>query len=118
MLFGDWIDEEAALIDSDGCSGVTNIQGRCCRQHDLEFFYGKSAADAYRLYRYGAVHYWTHAQSVTFEQANKHFRSCHFRNSPLGHLNPFGWWRYAVVRRKKGRAAWEAHRQREQEQSV
>lgn len=111
----DWIREEAQLINADGCSGVTNLNGICCLVHDLEFYYAKSAADAYRRFRGGDLTPWRFAASVSYEDANKHFRSCCFRDSILGHLNPLGWWRYWGVRTKKGRAAWDGHRKRELE---
>lgn len=107
--------EQAALIHSDGCTGVTNLYGDCCRQHDVEGFHGRSATDAYRLYLTGASDYWHRAQPITFEEWNKHFRSCHFRSSRLGHWSPLAWARYGAVRMRKGRAAWDAHRQRERE---
>jgi len=113
MLYWDWISEEAALINADGCTGVTNYQGRCCLQHDLEFYYGASASDAYRRYRDGDPYYWFNADLLSFEIANAHFKACHFRNSKLGYRDPAAWWRYAAMRLKKTRAAWDAHRKRE-----
>lgn len=113
LLFWDWIREEAALINADGCTGVSNLYGECCLQHDLEFWAGKSAASAYRHYRNGEPEYWVTAERITFEGANSNFKKCHFRQSKAGYLNLFAWWRYAVVRTKKGRAAWDAHRARE-----
>lgn len=115
LLFWDWIRQEADLINADGCTGVTNMYGECCLQHDLEFRYGKQATSAYRYYVNGALKPWELAASLTFEQANENFKRCHFRRSKAGYLNLFAWWRYAVVRRQKGRAAWDAHRARDTE---
>lgn len=109
----EWVREEAALIHADGCTGVSNIEGWCCLQHDLEFSHGKSAADAYRHYRLGATDYWALAKPVTFEEANAHFRACHLRSSRLGYFNPLAWWRWAAMRAKATRKAWDAHRARE-----
>lgn len=113
LSYWEWITREAALIHADGCTGITNLQGRCCLEHDLQFFYGRDAADAYRRYARGEAMVWALAHRITFEEANTHFRACHFRESRLGYLNLVGWYRYAVVRRRKGRAAWDAHRARE-----
>lgn len=113
LLFWDWIRQEAALIHADGCTGVSNMYGECCLQHDLEFYYGRSATDGYWHYGNREAEYWLTAKRITFEDANDHFKRCHFRQSKAGYLNVFAWWRYAVVRTKKGRSAWDAHRARE-----
>jgi hypothetical protein len=113
LLFWDFIRNEAAIINADGCTGVSNIYGECCLQHDLEYFWGVSATSAYRHYREDGLDYWRTADPVTFDQANENFKRCHFRQSKAGYLNVFAWWRYAVVRTKKGRSAWDGHRERE-----
>jgi hypothetical protein len=113
MTFYEWVKEEARLIHADGCSGGTNLEGICCLIHDLEFYYGKSVTDAYSYARLGHLDPWMKARPVTYDDANRHFRSCMFRESTLGYLNPRGWLRYWAVRTKKGRAAWDGHRQRE-----
>jgi len=111
--YASWLREEAALIHADGCTGVTNLYADCCLQHDLEFYYAKSAADAYRQQRAGHPAPWRDAVPVTFDEANAHFRACHFRSSRFGYLNLVGWYRYAAMRLRKTRAAWDAHRARE-----
>lgn len=113
LLFWAWIDEQAALANVDGCTGVTNWNAKCCRQHDLEFQTGKSAASAYRWYLAGEPYPWTAADRITFEQANQHFKACNFRENALGYWHPFAWIRYGVGRLRKTRAAWDAHRARE-----
>ena len=105
MRYWDWIRQEAALIHADGCTGVTNMYADCCLQHDLEFYYGTSATEAYRVG-------WAKAMPITFAQANDHFKRCHFRMGRLGHWNPIAWVRYAAVRMRKGRSAWDTHRRR------
>lgn len=109
--YTEWIREQAALIHADGCTGVTNWNGVCCLQHDLEYFHGKSAVAAYQLASVGDPDPWGKAKPVTFEQANAHFKACNFRESALGYFNLFAWVRYAA--RLKMRAAWDSHRQRE-----
>jgi len=113
LLYWDWVRHEAALINADGCTGVTNMYGECCLQHDLEFFWGKRATDAYKQYVSGSMDPWLDAAPIDFAGANDNFKKCHFRQSKAGYLNLFAWWRYAVVRTRKGRAAWDAHRERE-----
>ena len=110
--FADFIREEAALINADGCTGVTNWNGICCLIHDLEYGHGKSAADAYGRYRGGDPNYWRNATAVTFEDANAHFKACNFRESTAGYLNPFAWIRYGAMKMKKTRGAWDRHRAR------
>lgn len=112
LLYKDFIRQEAALIHADGCTGVTNWNGICCLQHDLEFFHARSSVGAYNRYVAGIPDYWQQSDAVTFEQANAHFKACNFRESRFGYLNPFAWIRY--VARRFMRAAWDAHRAREQ----
>jgi len=112
-LFLAWLESEARLIHSDGCSKVSQFNRKCCDLHDCEFYHGKDAADAYRLFREGERGYWSQAKPVTFEDANRHFRNCHFSHTQLGWLNPMTWWRWrGIVRFSRG--AWDAHRAREQ----
>jgi len=118
VSFYDWVREEARLIHADGCSGVTNIDGICCLIHDLEFYYGKSATDAYRHSTGpGDAIAWQDADAIGFDEANANFRRCCFRESILGYANPLAWWRYWGVRTQKGRAAWDAHRARERQET-
>lgn len=113
MTFYEWVREEARLINADGCSGGTNIDGICCLIHDVAFFHGCDPVDAYRWFVAGHPEPWRKAQVTTYERANRDFRACCFRESKLGYLNPMAWWRYWGVRTKKGRAAWDSHRARE-----
>ena len=117
MTFAEFVREEAALIDADGCTGITNWNAECCLAHDLEFYYGRSVTDAYRRYRDADAAYthWTTAAPVTFEQANSHFKACNFRSSKAGYFNPFAWVRWLGMKLRKTRASWEQHRQRERE---
>lgn len=113
LSYHEWIENEADLIHADGCTGVTNVNGWPCLQHDLEFKTGRSAAAAYNYYRWGHEDYWAKAPQITFEIANAHFRAALFRESALGYLNVFSWARYVAMRLKKTRAAWNGHRERE-----
>jgi hypothetical protein len=118
LLFKDWIREQADLHSVDGCTGVTNWNAHCCLVHDLEFKFGKRAASAYQRYLQSAIDPWAGAEPVTFEQANDHFKACNFRESTAGYLNPFAWLRYAGMRLRKTRAAWDGHRAKETQASV
>ena len=116
--YGAFIREEAALINADGCTGVTNWNAICCLIHDLEYFHGKSATDAYGRYRAGDPQYWVNAKPVSFTEANAHFKACNFRESTAGYFNPFAWIRYGAMRLRKTRSAWDGHRNAEKAQTA
>lgn len=116
-LYWAWIESEAALIRSDGCTKATGWKLPCCHEHDLAFWHGKDPRAAYQRW---LVHHhrdaaWHEAAPISFEAANRDFRTCHSQRSPLG------WWWWldprAVVRWRAvvrlSRAAWDAHRARE-----
>jgi hypothetical protein len=115
-LYWDWIRSEAALIRSDGCTGVSGLFRECCWEHDLAFYYARSAQDAYQRFclNFDRVGAWQEAPAITFEQANSDFRRCHIQRTKLGSfwwLNPMVWWRWrGVVRLSRSR--WDAHRAR------
>lgn len=117
-MFQDWIRDQAAIHDVDGCTGVTNWNAICCLQHDLEFKFGKSASSAYQYHVKGHPEPWAVADATTYEQANDHFKNCNFRENRLGYWNPFAWIRYGVGRLRKTRAAWDKHRAAEQAEFV
>lgn len=114
MNYHDFIRQEAALIHADGCTGITNIDGWPCLEHDVQFYYGRSAGDAFRLARQGVRDYWSRAARITFEEANAHFKAANFRESTLGYFNPMAWWRWRGMKLKATRTAWDKHRAREQ----
>ena len=114
-LYWAWVESEAALIESDGCTKVTGYRRECCWEHDLAFFYAKDPRSAYRLYFAGDPNPWTHARPITFEKANADFRTCHAQRSALGAfwwVNPLNVLRWRGVVRLS-RRAWEAHRMRD-----
>jgi hypothetical protein len=53
LLYWDWVDREAAAIDSDGCSCVPDFYLKCCKVHDLAYYYATDPRTAYRHYRDG-----------------------------------------------------------------
>lgn len=113
MNYREWIEDEARLIHADGCTGVTNIGGWACLEHDVAYYYGRDPVQAYRLWYRGIRGYWELSPPITFEDANRAFRSSLFRESWLGHFNPMSWWRWRAMRLKATRAAWDKHRARE-----
>lgn len=111
LSFLDWVVQEAALIGSDGCSFATGMRRICCQIHDLEYFYGKSAASAYRRYREGWEDYWGNAEPTTRAICNRDFIDCNRRESWLGFWSPIAFIRQLV--KPLGRRAWDRHRKRE-----
>ena len=109
-----WLRAEASEIDADGCTGVTGARRECCRQHDVEFFYGKDAHHAYRLMKRGVSDYWQQANPIDFDTANAKFRRCLQARSCFGQYSPLAIWRWLGVKfLPKSRNAWKAHRERE-----
>lgn len=106
--FWDFIEAEAALIKSDGCSVVPEFYHECCLVHDLEYWYARCATDAYTHYLKGTTNYWHLAKKLTQAQADKHLRSCIQKKSTLGKWSPLSWWRYWALR-EFGQKAWNSH---------
>jgi hypothetical protein len=111
-LFLAWVESEAALIKTDGCSKVSGAFRSCCRVHDLAYHHGKDAVSAYRLYLAGEAECWLHATTITRAQADAEFRRCTQANSALGFFSIAALWRWAGVR-IGGKGAWDAHRARD-----
>lgn len=111
-LYWDWIESEAAVIGTDGCSKVTGAFRRCCLQHDLSYFYAKSPASAYRIYLNGQSDYWHQGIIIDRATADAAFRRCIQANSRAGFWSPMAVIRWLGVR-IGGQGAWDAHRQRE-----
>jgi hypothetical protein len=111
-----WLRAEASEIDTDGCSGVSGVRVECCYQHDLEFWYGRCARDAYSLMKRGIVaDYWREAKRITFAGANANLRKCMQARSKFGLYSPLAVVRWLGVKfMPKSRNAWDAHRKREE----
>ena len=107
-LYWTWVESEAALINSDGCSKVSGLHVECCWEHDLAFYYGRDPRAAYRLYIAGESSPWLLARPISFEECNARFRNCHVPRTKWGWLNPLVWIRWRGVARFS-RAAWEKH---------
>lgn len=111
--YWEWVESEAALIKTDGCSKVSGAFRKHCRVHDLAYYYGRDPVDAYRRYLAGDPDYWPHATPITRSDADAAFRRGMQSDSPLGFFSPFAAFRWLVLKMVGGRA-WDAHRAREQ----
>lgn len=114
--FREWVDDESRLIRSDGCSKATGAYAFHCRVHDLEYWYGADAVDAYQWWRLGAGDYWRQARAITQAEADAHLRRGIQSDSRFGFFSPVAVVRWLVLR-GVGRQAWERHRAREQDAS-
>src|SRR5687767_7023163 len=97
-----WLRAEASLIDTDGCSAVSGVRVECCYEHDLHYFYGRDARDAYRYHRsspnpVGDIGVWRQAKPISFEETNVRFRKCLQARSTAGRYSPLSWWRWLGV---------------------
>ena len=108
FLFWDWVDHEAAKIHSDGCSCVPDFYLKCCKIHDLGYWYAKDPYHAYNLYRQGEAHYWCKARPVVQKNVDAMLRACIQKGSWFGRYSPMAWWRYWALR-EFGRKAWNSH---------
>ncbi len=81
MTYREWVEDTAASLGSDGCTGVLGNYRWCCMEHDI---FCRTATQ-----RDGTP--------ITREQANKRFRSCIQRHSPFGFWSPMAWWRWLGV---------------------
>ena len=111
--YWEWVKSEAALVDTDGCSGVTGVRIECCFEHDLGFFHAKDPRSAYRHWRANNYYYWEDADAIDRDEVDARFRQCLQNRSRFGRWSPMAWWRWVGVR-WKAQAAWDTHRAREQ----
>ena len=110
--YWDWVKGEAALIDTDGCSGVTGLRIECCFEHDLGYYYARDPRVAYRYWRFGQQDYWEKAPEITRMTADARFRRCLQNRSRSGRWSPMSLWRWIGVR-VGAQGAWDRHRARE-----
>jgi hypothetical protein len=112
-----WVDQEAALIKTDGCSWALGFYRRHCKVHDVAYYHGVDPVDAFLLWRLGRHDYWGEARRITQREADEHLRRGIRSDSPLGYLDPIAATRWAVLRAVGGRA-WNKHRAREREKEL
>lgn len=110
LTFRAWVNQEADLIESDGCSFATGFYKVRCRIHDLEYYYAKDATDAYQNYASGMSNYWHHAKDIERGEADDHLVGGIRNDSPLGYLDPIAAIRLLV--KPFGRWPWKRHRAR------
>jgi hypothetical protein len=96
-LYWDWLRDEAARINSDGCTVVSECYHECCLEHDLSYYHGKSPRSAYSRYLEGYKP-WKHADPITRKQSDSRFRECIRAKSPLGKWSPMAFVRWCGVR--------------------
>jgi hypothetical protein len=72
-----FIDDEARLMGSDGCTGVSEWHAPCCQEHDLACYFGKNPRTAYTHYcNQPNSPYWSLAEAMTRRQADYMFGKC------------------------------------------
>ncbi|HXI13458.1 MAG TPA: hypothetical protein VNM92_12570 [Thermoanaerobaculia bacterium] len=82
MTYREWVEDTAASLGSDGCTGVGAMYRFCCLEHDI-------------FWRTGVMRDGT---PITEAEANARFRSCIQRHSPFGWWSPLAWIRWLGVR--------------------
>jgi hypothetical protein len=115
-LFWEWIDSEAALVNTDGCTWATGFYRRQCKRHDLAYRHASDPVEAFDYWLKGRVDYWRAASPVTRQQADEALRRGIWSDSPLGRFDPIAA-ALAVVLKAVGQRAWNKHRAREEDAS-
>ena len=113
-LYWEWVESEAAIIETDGCSKVSGGYRKCCLAHDLSYYYAKDPINAYRVYLQGVADYWRQADPIDQQEADSDLRRCMQSQSKFGWWSPMAGWRWLALKRV-GRKACDEHRKREQE---
>lgn len=99
-----WLRAHAQVINSDGCTLVTQVYQDCCLEHDLSYYYGKDPRVAY-------ASNWQSAPAMDRKEADRRFRNCVQAHSRLGKYSPVSWLRWSGVR-LAGWHPWNKHRKR------
>jgi hypothetical protein len=78
-----FIVREAAHVNSDGCSCVSEWHEYCCFEHDLACHYGKNPRSAYAHYcNDETCDFWGRADSMGRRKADYMFGDCNYQWSP------------------------------------
>lgn len=92
-IYKKWVETEAAKINSDGCSVVSEWHQWCCFEHDLACHYGKDPREAIKVG-------WENAPKLSRRDADKRYAACNLAMSspkkPWEYLRSVG--RYIGVR--------------------
>jgi len=90
------IRQMAALLNSDGCTGVPDFYKDACLEHDCHYRRGMTLG----------------LQIITRADADRRFRQVIQSRSPFRKFSPMSWWRWLGVR-IGGKAAWDRYREHE-----
>lgn len=88
------VQDRAAELESDGCTGVSDIFGECCLLHDI----------------YYRTHMDIEGNPISRKQADYEFRQCIQERSRVGILSPVAWIRWMAVR-LFGHFAWQQYKE-------
>lgn len=126
LSYWPFIHEVAVAIRSDGCSGpATNAFYPGCEEHDVQYFFGTDAREAYQLWSAArsdeiegkgraltVFQAMSISQTITREQADRDFKLYIRAQSRAGRWSPVAWWRYLVLAKwKRGQGAWDRRRE-------
>lgn len=81
MTYREWVEDTAAELGSDGCTGVSALYRFCCLEHDIHWRTGKRRD----------------GREISEGESNEQFRSCIQRHSPFGWWSPLAWIRWLGV---------------------
>jgi hypothetical protein len=76
------LQDKAAELKFDGCTGVIDFYVDCCNHHDFMYRTGNNIRGI----------------PVSRKEADAEFRRCMQSRSRLGICNPMSWWRWIGVR--------------------
>lgn len=77
--YKEWVIQEAAKINTDGCTKALDWNLWCCYEHDLACHYGKDPEDAFHVG-------WLEAPYLRRKEADRRFWRCNRNAAP----NPLG----------------------------
>lgn len=69
LKYWEWVEEQAKLIKSDGCTHALELARKCCWEHDLAFYYGRDPRHAYTCG-------WRRADKIGFVETNNRLGGC------------------------------------------
>ena len=86
-----WVEAEAARLESDGCTLVSELYQWACFEHDLAYRTKKDPRVAFQVG-------WENAPTISRRDADDRFKSSMQLMSPLGRWSPISYIRWAGVR--------------------
>lgn len=89
LTYDQFILREAARIQADGCTGVSEWNHECCLEHDLACRYGRDPRSAYLNYRADETsNPWLYAKRMSRRRADFAFLHCNRCASERKHDGP------------------------------